>query len=1181
MPGYRETSRLRDKWSIHDDEPTPYAGARHAAPTPAGDALPDLGKQMLAATASSLDAPAGTITQAQVDELRAGLAQTLTRIEGDLVAQVFGDSLPLLGDHLAAAAAAGGPAALHYVTAVQAALTDGLGSLNGSATYTEAQVEQALVLALGLAAIPIGAAPDLDLSDPNDIKLSITTHQAFAAFDAAVDAGFALPGLGIQSSGTAQTALNYTMNFGVGVDGGGFYLNTADNASTFHAGITTTLTGLDVSANLSRLRFRISDESAADGDGVAPTSFAGNFVLDLLDPGSLGADNRLRIGELTPGADLLNAALNGNANINLNLASDLGTAKLPSISADLNFAWSFNNALVTAGDANTSFGNVPQVAFRNVKLDLGSFFSDFATPVLEKVQIITEPLQPIFDALTDPIPALVDLVETAGLGGLVPTNLLQIMVAGGQVSAEDAARIELLAGIVDFVNSVPGDGGGVKIDLGDFSLGAQDPRSAAFALANTVPVEIRHAADAVLQSGLLDGFLGDAAALPGAGLAFPIIQNPQTAFGLLLGKDVDFFTYDAPDFVAYGGFDEFFRLAGPLGIRLTGNVAAVARLDFGYDSHGIAEFAAGGFSDPGQIFDGFYVVDQDGPEATFDASLEAFLAVNVVLAEAGAGGGVIGHAEINFEDPTPGDGKLRVGEIIDGLADGCLFDLSGKVTAGVSAYLTVGWDPFSHTFNFNGPSTELVNFDGTACDDGGNGNDQPVLARIVGANLALNVGPDAPLRMRGDNTDTIEFFSIEHVSGAPGSEVVRVLAFSLAGQEYTLGAGGEIRANGGLLDDVIAFAPEVLTRGVLHGGEGNDQLWGGAGGDALFGDAGTDFLSGGYGDDTLDGGAGFDLLDGMAGNDHLIGGADADVLIGGSGADRLDGGSGIDTASYITSAAAVLLDLADPAASTGDAAGDVFVSIEHFYGSNFNDTLRGDAGSNYLAGDVGDDLIEGRGGSDLLIGSAGADTLDGGEGIDYVSYIDGSVPVNVSLYTGLGSGGYAQGDRLISIENLEGVDTTGGPGDVLEGNDDANEIRGLDGADTLRGLGGDDWLSGGEADDSLDGGNGNDTLLGENADDTLFGGAGIDLLDGGEGNDTLAGGDGADRLLGGAGFDTLDGGADNDVLDGGEGADTLTDQAGDNQLFGGAGDDLLSAGAGNDRLDGGTGNDRLDAGDGA
>ena len=68
----------------------------------------------------------------------------------------------------------------------------------------------------------------------------------------------------------------------------------------------------------------------------------------------------------------------------------------------------------------------------------------------------------------------------------------------------------------------------------------------------------------------------------------------------------------------------------------------------------------------------------------------------------------------------------------------------------------------------------------------------------------------------------------------------------------------------------------------------------------------------------------------------------------------------------------------------------------------------------------GDDMIFGFGGDDLINGGRGADTINGGAGIDTARYGDSSESVVVSLATGVGLGGTAEGDRLISIENLTG-----------------------------------------------------------------------------------------------------------------------------------------------------------------
>ena len=67
--------------------------------------------------------------------------------------------------------------------------------------------------------------------------------------------------------------------------------------------------------------------------------------------------------------------------------------------------------------------------------------------------------------------------------------------------------------------------------------------------------------------------------------------------------------------------------------------------------------------------------------------------------------------------------------------------------------------------------------------------------------------------------------------------------------------------------------------------------------------------------------------------------------------------------------------LVDASINTGDAAGDKYVSIENIAGSNFNDTLIGDAGANILNGNAGNDTLIGGAGNDRLMGGGGNDTF--------------------------------------------------------------------------------------------------------------------------------------------------------------------------------------------------------------
>ncbi len=322
--------------------------------------------------------------------------------------------------------------------------------------------------------------------------------------------------------------------------------------------------------------------------------------------------------------------------------------------------------------------------------------------------------------------------------------------------------------------------------------------------------------------------------------------------------------------------------------------------------------------------------------------------------------------------------------------------------------------------------------------------------------------------------------------------------------------------------------------------------------------------------DSFAGGLGNDVIAGTTGYDTLVGGAGDDKLIGGFAGDTLDGGAGSDAASYESSEIGVMVNLATGSATGGDAQGDVLIDIENLVGSDFTDDLTGDAGDNRL---------EGGSGSDVLTGGGGADVLDGGSSDgdqDTASYATSAEGVTVNLESGTGTGGDAEGDTLIEIENLEGS----AQDDHLIGDAESNQLVGGAGADTLEGAAGDDVLLGGAGNDLMTGGAGLDTLLGGDGNDVMAGGEGADSLVGGLGSDTASYIDSAAGVIVDLAAGTASGGdAEGDSLSeieslrGSHHADQLTGDAGANTLSGDAGDDTLKGGAGNDELTGGEGND--------
>ena len=526
-------------------------------------------------------------------------------------------------------------------------------------------------------------------------------------------------------------------------------------------------------------------------------------------------------------------------------------------------------------------------------------------------------------------------------------------------------------------------------------------------------------------------------------------------------------------------------------------------------------------------------------------------------------------------------------------------------------------------------------------------------------------GGNDTLDLRTDINDQRVYLRPEGISDVYGLVGNLVIARDTVIENFIAGSGNDL---------VVGNAAANYINGrdgddSIRGSGGDDVLEGGAGADRLDGDAGMDWVS--YRDS--EGGVTVNLADGTAQGGHaegdvvteienVIGSDFDDVLVGDdaanrlegrAGADQLDGGAGADWISYQGSNEGVTLDLANGAAEGGHAQGDVFTGIENLSGSGFADVLRGDDTANRLEGKGGDDrlwgaggedLLEGGAGDDVLLGGVGADRLDGGAGFDAVSYELSDVGVTVNLGDGTFTGGHAEGDVLISIEQITGSDHR----DVLMGDEGANALYGIGGDDELRGNDGNDVLEGGDGADRLDGGAGvdwlsyqgsdgavsvrlydgyaarghaegdvisgfenlrgsdyADGLAGDGSANRLEGGAGDDRLNGGSGDDVLEGGGGADRLDGGSGVDWLSyqgsdgavsvrlydgyarrGHAEGDTIIGFENIagslypDALIGDDGANVLAGNEGDDVLRGNGGNDTLEGGAGADRLYGGAG-
>ena len=327
------------------------------------------------------------------------------------------------------------------------------------------------------------------------------------------------------------------------------------------------------------------------------------------------------------------------------------------------------------------------------------------------------------------------------------------------------------------------------------------------------------------------------------------------------------------------------------------------------------------------------------------------------------------------------------------------------------------------------------------------------------------------------------------------------------------------------------------------------------------------------------------------GDDTFVGGSGDDAFSGGAGTDSYDGGPGGDDAiSYQgeTGGSGVNVDIA---AGTGtDTYGNVetFVNIDKIWGSQYDDTMYGDAGSNLFEGHAGNDYMDGRGGFDTAWYRSEV-------------YFGGVGGVNVNLTTGIGLDSFGNTDTLVNIESVAGTDSA----DVLVGDANDNDFQGFAGNDSFNGMGGSDAVSfqdesgGTGAVVNLALGTGTDTygdhdtfasierLHGSQYDDTFTGSSANELFEGRAGNDVIDGGGGWDDLyyrsevnFGGSGGISVDLGAGT-VIDSFGDTDTVSNIESvigtdfDDTMIGDGGDNYFQGNGGTDSYDGAGGWDTV------
>jgi hypothetical protein len=578
----------------------------------------------------------------QIAALQTGLDSILKPISQALQAKVYAENLPIIGNLLGSAASQG-QAALQQFGSLETKIFNALNAIN-NAPQTVAQIQTVINNALTSA----GFAAKGVLVDSVSGQLTVAlSDSATDTFSAALGSNFGLPGLDFQTSGTAQAQLSYTL----AVTG------TVDSSGNFSASAPG---GTALTVNL----------------GVTAPTFAATGTLGSSDDTILGD---LRFGAVNNGSSLQGsfsldtnggATFTGNANLNIDLTSDMGTAALPSVSADLVGGWTFEASNVDPGNA-ASFGDTPTIALDNVMYKLGSFVDNVIDPVIDDVNAVlqSQPIQTLETLFNTPLDFLGG--GTVGNGGLLGPLWQDLDVAGsidpntgldvrdGQITLVDFLQLaenidpglgidvtplvqflSALKQVQQWVSALAGSGttfGSTTYDLGSFSI-PDDIRNAAQLISQVVPVQAPGSQPmdlgTLLQSLVTGSSGGSTPATPTPAQAlqallnsnifsFPIITNPSEAVQFLLGGTADLFDANLP--AATFNFGSINAAGMPistlpllnvpipvfplvnLDLGLSAAFQGSVALDFGYDTSGLTAFEQSGFNTPSDLLSGLFV----------------------------------------------------------------------------------------------------------------------------------------------------------------------------------------------------------------------------------------------------------------------------------------------------------------------------------------------------------------------------------------------------------------------------------------------------------------------------------------------------------------------------------------------------------------------------------------------
>jgi Ca2+-binding RTX toxin-like protein len=1118
-------------------------------------------------------------------DAKQGLETTLNRIQEILDAQILGNQIPIVGGLKTIAPG--------FINTIRDSLNKGIGTTSNFTLETF----QSIVRTSLQSAFP-NVTFDTTL-DKNSGSLLLNIGNSYNLGSVSLAGDIGLPGLGINTTGKATGTFNYNLALGVGFHKDfGFFVDTDKTKLT------------------SKINFGLSNDFRATGkmgflqldltnDSSNRTSFGANFGVGLKDidniPGAANDGSRLTLSELKGKyqvSDLFNTTFQVNPKIGLKgVTSFKGSTAIPSLNFDLAADWQalkYSNGKLTGPQT-------PTLAFNNLQLDLGSFVTDFAKPVLTRIDNVVSPFRPAIQFMNadagmfSRISALRDRFDRNRDGRATALEVAATL-AGTNIDTRFFDAISAVDNASRLLNQISSSEGNIAIDLGSYTLSDFDASSKKSSLTNAKTTTTRSTASLNNQINSKTGnsktgeFLNAFKSIQG--LELKVLEAP-TVLNLLLGKpDVTLLRYDMPDLDFNLTDRQSFPVVWPLEAVLRGDFRARTNLAFGYDTFGLERWRDSNFSASGalNVIDGFYVEDQRGNELQLNASLEAGAGVNLVAARGSLNGGLKGDVGIDIVDvgeaQGKSDGKVRVGEITSRLSrPQDLFNVNGSISAYLGArveYWKPGpwYKPWAGTWQ-NAWSDEFASYELAKFSAGAPNSGRTSQKYIMGATIFLDANfngiqdenePFAISNSDGSYTLNIDVEKFDkNANGSIDADEGRIV--SLGGMDtYTfLPMTTILTATPGssMITPVTTLASELVHKGI-NPQEAQAQV------KAALGLPNEIDLNT------------FDAIAAIKAGDP-------------NGAKVMAAHIQVQNAIVETTK---MIKGASPNLSEGEISASVIKAISNQVQPNTTLDLSDSSKLQQIIQSSVSEITAAKPGENLqkvteIAADAAKIMADGNQKVKEIMETTSLSDVlsEVSTFQSILLSETAKDlqEAAAGTKNMEEVKAENTPealvqeivkqqkellkqivygtegSDNLQGNQKA--VYGLAGNDTLTGFGGGNFLSGDEGDDTLIVSSNNN--FGNQGDNILDGGEGNDMLVGGTGNDYLDGGIGNDTLMGGSGNETLTGGSGNDSLRGGNGSDRLQGDNGNDKLFGDAGNDILYGGAGSDRLQGDNGNDKL------